>query len=261
MGELHHVLVRMSRVALVAPVLLLCGCGFVGFSVPRQDDRTPLVKAAQAGDLAEVKRLLAAGADPNEGANGFTPLYASVISNQVAVMQTLLAGGADPNGRRPEGAECWTLPVIVAASTDEESAAKTRMLLAAGANPNAGNGCSQVRLGYLRSGVARVLVGAGIDAKRVDSDGRNELHLALHPPDVPYPGTVEYLIGLGVPVNARDKAGKTPLAYWREPRFFENESTFEWLLSTVFGEAEYKKERRARQTRVSAILTRAGATL
>ena len=66
-------------VALLLLAALLTGCAGCGFSHASYEDlRRPLEKAAREGDLAEVKRLLASGADPNdrEGVYG-SPLNAA----------------------------------------------------------------------------------------------------------------------------------------------------------------------------------------
>lgn len=67
---------------------------------------TPLHKAAGRGDVAEIKRLIAAGADPNavnEGLDRWTPLASAAAAGQAAAAQALLEGGADPLFRPAAG--------------------------------------------------------------------------------------------------------------------------------------------------------------
>ena len=57
---------------------------------------TLLHGAAAIGDLREVKRLLAAGADPRIlNGNGHSALRIVVIAGHVAVYQVLASGGGD----------------------------------------------------------------------------------------------------------------------------------------------------------------------
>lgn len=63
--------------------------------------QSALFKAAEAGHLAVVTTLLARGADPNLRAkNGQTALYLACLRGRNAVVKALLDGGADPDGGR-----------------------------------------------------------------------------------------------------------------------------------------------------------------
>lgn len=56
---------------------------------------SPLPGAAQRGDVTIVRRLLAAGADPNAfGPHGYTALHAACIPGKLSVVQLLLSRGA-----------------------------------------------------------------------------------------------------------------------------------------------------------------------
>lgn len=60
---------------------------------------SPLCDAARAGDAAQIKALVAQGADPNapSGDNGWTPLLHAVHKHQNASIAALLDAGADVN--------------------------------------------------------------------------------------------------------------------------------------------------------------------
>jgi uncharacterized protein len=94
---------------------------------------TPLHIAARSGDVASLKLLLAAGADPQAVTTtlnaGATPLHLAARSGCTACIGTLLAAGAAPNARTGAG---WT-PLHVAARF--AGAEVLNALLAAGANP------------------------------------------------------------------------------------------------------------------------------
>lgn len=65
--------------------------------------QTALFRAAEAGHLAVVTTLLARGADPNLRAkNGQTALYLACLRGRNAVVKALLDAGADPDGGRAE---------------------------------------------------------------------------------------------------------------------------------------------------------------
>jgi len=247
-------------VALLPFFVLLTGCGGCSFSYANnKDQRAPLERAAQEGDAAAVKRLLASGADPNDTEGVFgSPLNAATSrEDNVEVIRILLAAGANPNGRGKEANRCWADPLAHAASMG--AIENTRVLLEAGASINQ-PGCSKLLVGWLKAPIVDVLVGHGLNLNAVDENGRNELHLALARPVVaPHEG-IEYLVRAGVPLNARDRWGKTPLAYWRESRDYEIHWFRVWLIERVTGDPDFRREREDR-AKISAFLARSGASL
>src|ERR1700759_4983303 len=58
---------------------------------------TPLIGAVMRNDTSEVKRLLAAGANPNEGrfVGGATPVVLALMQRNRAMAEAMIAGGAD----------------------------------------------------------------------------------------------------------------------------------------------------------------------
>jgi ankyrin repeat protein len=237
---------------------LLTNCGGWYISHGNSSDwRHPLEKAAQEGNVSEVKRLLATGADPNDKGAFGSPLNAAAMHpNNVEIIHLLLAAGADPNGRGEQGQVCWASPLLHAASTDLEN---TRALLDAGASVVQSK-CWRVALVWLKPPVLDLLVQHGFNLYDVDPNGRNELHRALAPPVVPPLEGIEFLLRSGVPLNARDSSGKTPLAYWREPRDFERHWFTTWLFERL-GDDSYPQEQRESRARISALLEHAGALL
>jgi ankyrin repeat protein len=245
-------------IALLPFLSLLTGCG--GWYVSHGnsgDQRHPLEKAAQEGDVSEVKRLLATGANPNDNGAFGSPLNSAALrKNNVEIIHLLLAAGANPNGRGEQGQVCWAPPLLHAASTDLEN---TRALLDAGASVGPSR-CSKLAVAWLKTPVLDLLVQHGLNLHGVDTNGRNELHLALAPPMVPPLEGIEYLLRSGVPLNARDASGKTPLACWREPR----DSEIHWFTSWLFerlSDDSYFQEQRENRAKISALLERSGALL
>lgn len=79
-----------------------------------EDSSGQLAFAARQGDLAEVRRLLAAKADPNQqDVVGETPLFEAAASGSVSVTATLLLAGADPDHTSLMG----SVPLDLAASS------------------------------------------------------------------------------------------------------------------------------------------------
>ena len=232
--------------------------GFVSVR-DNQDRRTPLEKAAQAADVGEVQRLLASGADPNDlGAVYGSALNAAASRQHNAdVIKALIAAGANPNGREEEGNICWASPLRSAAAMGDLE--NTRTLLDSGAAiPQLS--CSHLVVGWLKTPVIDLLRQRGLDIFATDQLGRNELHIALSPPVVPKFEGIEYLVNAGVPLNARDQGGKTPLAYWREPRDIEIHWFRVWLIERLVYDPDFR-EQRDNRAKISALLEHSGAQL
>jgi ankyrin repeat protein len=128
---------------------------------------TPLLVAAAQGNLAEVTRLLKAGADPNvKNRLNTTPLLEAAFQSHTAMIEALLEGGADPN---LAGADGQTALMLIARGTNVEAA---RRLLDQGADPRARESQrEQTALMWAAANsqgpMARLLVerGADVDAK------------------------------------------------------------------------------------------------
>jgi ankyrin repeat protein len=78
----------------VLPFVVLCAVavGACGSGVPV----SPLATAARAGDVAEIDRLLAGGADINAGSgvNDWPPIIHAIHTQQMAALAHLLERGA-----------------------------------------------------------------------------------------------------------------------------------------------------------------------
>ena len=63
-----------------------------------------LVDAVRRGDVQEVARLLAAGADPNvKDPDGDAPLHITAEQSRADLVELLLRHGADPNAKKRKG--------------------------------------------------------------------------------------------------------------------------------------------------------------
>ncbi|MEJ0100743.1 MAG: ankyrin repeat domain-containing protein [Pseudomonadota bacterium] len=102
---MHRSQSRRSRLKLALAGLACCVSLASAWSAGVDPDgTTPLHRAIYAGDVAETKRLLAAGADAR-AANlfGATPLMLAAARGDAALIRLLLDAGVDPNSPNSEG--------------------------------------------------------------------------------------------------------------------------------------------------------------
>ena len=104
--------------------LAVAGCGKWG-------ETTPVIDAARAGNVAELERLLAAGADPNQpaGVNNWPPLMHAIHKGQTESVRVLLKHGAKVDYQTAH----WSTPLIMAAGYGYADIVS--ILLDAGADP------------------------------------------------------------------------------------------------------------------------------
>lgn len=95
------------------------------------DDESPLMMAALRGDLAQVKVLVARGADVNKP--GWTPLHYAATGGHAAVIGLLLDENAYIDAASPNG----STPLMMAARYGNDESVRT--LLLAGADPKLRN--------------------------------------------------------------------------------------------------------------------------
>jgi ankyrin repeat protein len=180
-----------------------------------------LIHAAQSGDTATVRRLLAAGANPNDtAADRQSALDVAVFRGDVALVKALLESGANPNLTQSKGN--GGTPLIVATrSLDIEV---MRALLNGGAKADAAlpNGLSALAIaaGAPTGEKARkpadevlaavqLLLDRGANVKHVAASGDTALHAAAA---ANRPAVIELLVQRGAQVNVKNKTGQTPLA-------------------------------------------------
>jgi ankyrin repeat protein len=97
---------------------------------------TDLHFAAQAGDVSEVKRLVAAGADVNvQDENGNTPLKYASAEPHPEVLRTLIALGASPHLSDRRG--FTPIHCVAGHGFYEEAIEMAEILIEAGADVNA----------------------------------------------------------------------------------------------------------------------------
>ena len=157
------------------------------------------VKAVRRGDVEELQRLLAEGADVGAVIEGGTERTALHVSSEIGfekVVKALVEAGADAAAPDHEGSS----PLHLAAAGRGNAAKVVKVLLDAGANPNARDHFKRTPLhaaaGVGRDETVRILLKMGADFAATDVDGRTPRFLAEHPAFQPrgFPDTVAILV-------------------------------------------------------------------
>ena len=142
----------MRTWCLAAALLLVSACGLSGAG-------TELSRAAHAGNLPEVQRLLAAGADPNPSTSGFemSPLSLAAQIGRNDIVTMLLDAGANPEEK--SGINSWTA-LVNAVHTEQR---QTVQLLLARTHPGKESltRALDMAAAYGLPGIVRDLLAAG----------------------------------------------------------------------------------------------------
>jgi len=205
----------MKRRALLSLLLPLAGAA-AAQTAPRADEVArfgPLHAAAHKGDVAALKRLLAAGADVNaRDGHGRTPLHVATFARQHAVIRALARAGADLNALENDRYDA----VTIASVADDE--ATLRLLLSLGASArqvtSRYDGTALIAAAHLgHDGVVRQLIAAGAPLDHV-----NNLHwtaaieaVVLGDGGPAHQETLAALVKAGANLQLTDRHGQTPL--------------------------------------------------
>jgi ankyrin repeat protein len=172
--------------------------------------QTPVMIAAERGDLETLRRLLAAGGVEIDAgdAQGLTALAHAARSGRPAAVSALLDAGARVDVQDRAG---WTaLGHAVVAGQMEV----VRLLLKAGANPRATQGHGRPLLLLAaeskRADAVPVLAHAGADPDQSSPEGLTPLMAAASANDM---DSIRALIDSGAHADRTDKRGRTALWY------------------------------------------------
>lgn len=189
-----------------------------------------LIKAVLEGDMAEIRRLLKEGADPNgafcvaEAVPSFsvdlgedltkeelierisdtlTPFLIAVSSRKkMELIRLLLDAGADPNIANNKG----MTPLMLSTSSH-----LTRLLLERGAEVNARNKDGMTALMFCtNANVSKLLIQAGARVNLADNEGMTALMLSENA------ACTKVLLEAGAKPNARNKMNATAIMFAKD---------------------------------------------
>lgn len=171
------------------------------------DGNTPLLLAVAARQTAAVELLLNAGASLKaQDAAGLTPLHVAVRAGDTALAALLLNRKANILARDHQG---WT-PLQWAIAADQLEAAK--LLLDRGAAVNVADGSGATPLHWAAANgqipTLEVLLAKGAAINITDDDGDTALHWAAA---AGQDAAVRFLLARGANPNLKDRQGRTAL--------------------------------------------------
>lgn len=172
-----------------------------------------LHRAAHTGDVAEIRSLIAAGADVNaRDARLRTPLHVACHARSIAAMQALAAGGANPRALDFQDYDCITIAAVAG------DVPTLRVALALGGDPRAitspYRGTALIAAAHLgHDEVVRTLIEAGAPLDHVNNLGWTALIEAVILGDggPRHIATVRHLVMAGARRDIADRQGQTPL--------------------------------------------------
>jgi ankyrin repeat protein len=192
----------MVRAALLAALAWLA-------MTPAWAGDAALLASARLGQLAELRKALDAGADPNDFDHGYSPLMFAAGNGQVEAVRLLLAKGAKTEHRDHNGdrALLW--------AAERGHIQTVRLLLDAGSPPDSDDDPYDITplmkaSHHGRIDIARLLLARGADVRRRDHTDETALHGATQ---AGVPALVALLLKAGADPNGiGEHILDTPLA-------------------------------------------------
>jgi hypothetical protein len=173
--------------------------------------------AAASGNVAEIERLLAAGADREaRDGNGRTPLHVAVYRKQREAARLLLAKGANANALDRQRYDVVTIAAVA------DDVPTLRLVLEGGASPknvtSPYDGTALIAAAHLgHDEVVKILIAAGAPLDHVNNLRWTAVIEAIVLGDggKRHTETLRALVQAGANVNIPDRPGITPLAHAR----------------------------------------------
>lgn len=219
-------LTKAARITLVTLALACAGAPAMAQTPPTPAEvaaYTGLHRAAAAGDVTQIKTLIAEGANPDaRDGHGRTPLHVAAHRRKPEAARTLMQLGADPNALDSQRYDA----VTIAAVADDVEMLK---VVLAGGNKATNitspyDGTALIAAAHLgHDEVVRILIEAGSPLDHV-----NNLHwtaliesIVLGDGGKRHVACLTALVKAGANVGLTDRAGMTPLQLARTRGFTE----------------------------------------
>jgi ankyrin repeat protein len=215
---------RRCRMAAVSAVVAAC-CGLLlvpgtaraqtAPSAAEAAAYTGLHRAAASGDAAQIRKLLAEGANPNtrDGA-GRTPLHVAAFGSRYDAVRALVAGGGDINALENSQYDVITIAAV------KDDVRMVKLALELGGNPklvtSPYRGTALIAAAHLgHDGVVQALIDGGAPLDHVNNLGWTALIEAVILGDggPRHLRTVQALIAAGADRAIADRGGTTPLQH------------------------------------------------
>jgi ankyrin repeat protein len=176
-----------------------------------------LHRAAHSGDVLEIRRLLASGADPDlRDSRQRTPLHVACHARKGEAMKALVAGRANPRAVEYQNYDCITVAAVA------DDVPTLRIAIEIGGNPrqvtSPYQGTALIAAAHLgHEGVVKTLIEAGAPLDHVNNLGWTALIEAviLGNGGPRHIETVRLLVQAGARRDLADREGRSPLDHAR----------------------------------------------
>jgi ankyrin repeat protein len=200
--------------------LLLLNFASAGFAQapPSAAERaayTGLHAAAASGDVADIRKLLAAKADANaRDSAGRTPLHVAAFGSHYDAVRALVAGGADINAQENDRYDIITIAAV------KDDVAMVKLAVELGGNAKAitsrYDGTALIAAAHLgHDGVVEALIAAGAPLDHINNLGWTALieSVVLGDGGPRHAATARALVKAGASKSIGDRSGTTPLQH------------------------------------------------
>jgi ankyrin repeat protein len=195
---------RRRAIRAVVAIFFAAGCVVGGSGALAQSVQEDLAIAVLNDRAVEVKRMLAAGADPNMvDRNGDPMIVIAARANSIAAMDMLLGAKVNVNARTKHG----DTALMVAALSGRLDLAKKLRANGAEVRQPGWNALIYAAAGG-QDEMVRYLLAEGGDINAVAANGMTALMMAAHEGKA---STVDLLLARGADVNLRNQDGKSAL--------------------------------------------------